>query len=559
MQSIPNETIRLFCAYVKKDEKHYKEFRKHLGSQIANITLKITDPEDVFAGDNTEETITHHLQSAQIVILFLSPDFVYSKDSERYSEWMNKSKQMSNEIPTKSSFIEAPTIHRQRFIPIKVRPVELMETAYSKLRLLPKQSESVTTVKNRDRIWQEVAQDVKKSITHFHNNPPECESPEPNIPELNPLELRKWSFRDPRNDQETRDLALALQRRGQEHYEQGKYEDAAEIFEKVYTYRQRLIDKSPEQLSYRLDMCASRYWLGHLKYLSGDYTGARHELEAGLELSNRMQVAAPKDGEIRRSNLSLLCELGTTLMELKEYQKAEGMLQRGLLLAEELNSLSPGINQNQRDLAAVLLRMGELLLRTGRTSQALEEYRRAAEICATSASGTPTSLRVIQLHGLALIGCGDVHIREGQIAEGINCYTQAESILNDLVSRDKSNIQWLYFSAVPYRKKGLILSSRGTSSEALEAYARSAAALDTASSLSDCVTWRVELIEHYAMVWDLCRRVNTDHPFAFTYATHRAQHLYAELNRNTKIPAEMKGKVQSLITGYPRLFPTEAQ
>lgn len=553
MQLTPNEPIQLFCAYVKKDVKHYKEFRKHLGSQIANITLKITGPEDVLAGDNTEETIMQHLQGAQIVILFLSPDFVCSKDSERCSEWMSRSKQISNEIPIESSLMGVPTIHGQCFIPIKVRPVELMETAYSDMETSPKSSESVTTGKNRDTAWKEVAQDVKKKIAHYHR-PPDCGSPE-----QNPPELRKWYFREPRSDRETRDMALALQRRGQEYYEQGKYEDAVEIFERVYTYRQRLININQAQLSYRLDMCASRYWLGHLKYLSGDYMGARHELEAGLDLSNSIQESAREDREIRRSNLSLLCELGTTLMELKEYQKAEEVLRRGLMLAEELNNLSPVINQNQRDLAAVLLRMGELLLRTGSTSQALDQFHRAAEICATSASGTPTSLRVIQLHGLALIGCGDVHIRQGQISEGINCYTQAESILNDLVSRDKSNIQWLYFSAVPYRKKGLTLSSLGSCSDALEAYARSAAALDSASSLSDCLAWRVELIEHYAVVWDLCRKANTDHPFAFTYATHRAQHLYAELNRNTKIPAEMKGKVQSLRTGYPRLFPSEAQ
>ena len=145
----PTEAIEVFFSYAHEDEDLRDELEKHLS------TLKrqgvITDWHDrkIGAGTEWEGEIDTHLNTAHVILLLISADFMasdYCWDVE--VKWA----------------MERHEAEEARVIPIILRPVDWEGAPFGKLQALPMDAKPVTSWANRDEAFLDVARGIRAAV-----------------------------------------------------------------------------------------------------------------------------------------------------------------------------------------------------------------------------------------------------------------------------------------------------------------------------------------------------------------------------------------------------------
>src|SRR5947209_7164094 len=71
-------TIEVFFSYAHKDEPLLKKLEKHLGLLKRQGFIDIWYEHEIRPGTEWEQEIRQHLNTAQIILLLISPDFMAS-------------------------------------------------------------------------------------------------------------------------------------------------------------------------------------------------------------------------------------------------------------------------------------------------------------------------------------------------------------------------------------------------------------------------------------------------------------------------------------------------
>lgn len=131
------DAIEVFYSYAEEDEKLVKELQKQL------ILLKrlniITDwyPGKItLEGEEPEEQITEHLNSARIILLLVSPDYIFSEEHGNFEV---------------ERAMERHTAKEAVVIPINLRNIDNWEEMpFGKLQAIPRNNKPVIEWSNRD-------------------------------------------------------------------------------------------------------------------------------------------------------------------------------------------------------------------------------------------------------------------------------------------------------------------------------------------------------------------------------------------------------------------------
>jgi archaellum biogenesis ATPase FlaH len=120
--------LEVFCCYAHEDRDILDDLKKHLMSLQRQGRIDVWNDADINPGRNWEEEIKQHLNTAHIILLLVSPDFMasdycYSKEMLRAMERHNQG--------------EASVI------PIIVRPVYWQIAPFGKLQALPKDAQPI--------------------------------------------------------------------------------------------------------------------------------------------------------------------------------------------------------------------------------------------------------------------------------------------------------------------------------------------------------------------------------------------------------------------------------
>jgi len=77
-RSVARERVELFISYSHRDESFKTELIKHLTILLREEIISIWHDREIRAGDEWQGQIDCHLDSADIIIFLLSPDFIAS-------------------------------------------------------------------------------------------------------------------------------------------------------------------------------------------------------------------------------------------------------------------------------------------------------------------------------------------------------------------------------------------------------------------------------------------------------------------------------------------------
>ena len=146
-----SESIRIFYSYSHEDERLLKRLKKHLSLLLQEGTITEWHDRNISAGTEWEHEIDSHLDTAHIILLLVSSDFMASE----YCQSVEVKRAM-----------ERHDVGEAHVIPIILRSVDWQGAPFSRLQALPTDGIPVTDRKwhNQDKAFANIAQGIRTVI-----------------------------------------------------------------------------------------------------------------------------------------------------------------------------------------------------------------------------------------------------------------------------------------------------------------------------------------------------------------------------------------------------------
>jgi hypothetical protein len=157
-QALPKE-VEIFLSYAHEDKKLLNELIKQLTIfKRMGMTMLWTDL-DISSGSEWKKSISTHLDTADIILLLISPDFIASDFC--YSKEMTRA-------------MERYRLNEACVIPVILRPTPWQKAPFGILQALPSPAKAVVEWENKDQALCNVAEGIKNVLNkRFGVEPPE--------------------------------------------------------------------------------------------------------------------------------------------------------------------------------------------------------------------------------------------------------------------------------------------------------------------------------------------------------------------------------------------------
>ncbi len=151
-----NNAVEVFFSYAREDEKMRNELEKHLSLLTREKIITGWHNRQISAGQEWRNEIDIHLNTAKIILLLVSPDFIASN----YCWDIEVEKAMQRHNAKES-----------RVIPIILRPTDWKTAPFARLQALPRDGRSVKELRNNDKAFANIVQEIRAAIKDMSISP----------------------------------------------------------------------------------------------------------------------------------------------------------------------------------------------------------------------------------------------------------------------------------------------------------------------------------------------------------------------------------------------------
>ena len=148
--------LRVFVSYSRKDDSHRQDLETHLALLKRQNVIASWSDRQIEAGAEWHEEISRQLETANIILLLISADFI---DSDFI--WGEELKRA----------LERHEAGEARVIPIIVRPCDWHGAPFAKLQVLPKDALPITKWTNVDDAWTDVVGGIRRAANQLSDSP----------------------------------------------------------------------------------------------------------------------------------------------------------------------------------------------------------------------------------------------------------------------------------------------------------------------------------------------------------------------------------------------------
>src|SRR5437660_962693 len=151
------QAVKVFYSYAREDEILREDLEKHLFPLTRQKLITTWADTVINAGQNWEEEIKRNLETADIILLlvsanFMASDFCYGFEMQRA--------------------LQRHQAREARVIPIILRPCPWKGAPFSHLQVLPKGGRPVTAWANRDEALLDIVQSISRIIQELKEYSP---------------------------------------------------------------------------------------------------------------------------------------------------------------------------------------------------------------------------------------------------------------------------------------------------------------------------------------------------------------------------------------------------
>src|SRR6266571_5816961 len=149
MAGTSKQEIKLFYCYAREDKPLRDELEKHLSWLKRRYQLTNWHDREIQPGEEWEQAIDTHLNTAHLILLLISPDFMASDYC--YGKEMKRA-------------LERHRAGMCRVVPILLRPTYWEDAPFSSLQFLPTDAKPITRWHDRDEAFQDVVTEISRTI-----------------------------------------------------------------------------------------------------------------------------------------------------------------------------------------------------------------------------------------------------------------------------------------------------------------------------------------------------------------------------------------------------------
>ena len=157
MPSDAKAPVRVFISYSHKDDKLREQLNAHLGLLKNEGVIDDWHDRGITAGQEWADAIDEQLNSAAIILLLISADFLASK----YCYQLEMTRALKRHADREA-----------RVIPVILRPVDWQKAPFGNLQALPKDGKPVTDWTSRDKAFKDVAQGIRRAVEEIRDDAP---------------------------------------------------------------------------------------------------------------------------------------------------------------------------------------------------------------------------------------------------------------------------------------------------------------------------------------------------------------------------------------------------
>jgi tetratricopeptide (TPR) repeat protein len=187
-------TIEVFCSYVHEDQAWLQRLETHLSVLRRQGLISLWHDRLIPPGTDRTRTIDRHLETASVILLLVSADFLASDYC--YSIEMKRT-------------MEREASGEARVIPILVRPVDWSRAPFAHLQVLPINAKPLATWENQEAVLADITASIRCVIEEVSFLP--ASAAHEALPTIWDIPLARNPFFVGR-DQELEDLHMQLQR-----------------------------------------------------------------------------------------------------------------------------------------------------------------------------------------------------------------------------------------------------------------------------------------------------------------------------------------------------------
>jgi tetratricopeptide (TPR) repeat protein len=147
------QEIKLFYCYARKDKSLRDKLEIHLSSLKRRYQLTNWHDREILPGKEWEQTIDENLNTAHLILLLISPDFMASDYC--FGKEMTRA-------------LERHGDGTCRVVPILLRPTYWKDAPFSTLQLLPIDAKPITRWPDRDEAFENVVTEISRTIENLH-------------------------------------------------------------------------------------------------------------------------------------------------------------------------------------------------------------------------------------------------------------------------------------------------------------------------------------------------------------------------------------------------------
>jgi TIR domain len=148
----PTDSLKLFFSYAHKDEPLRDQLATHLSLLKRQNIITDWHDRNITAGTDWAQAIDDNLNTANIILLLISSDFLASDYC--YDKEMTRALERHNQ-------------NTARVIPIILRPCDWHSAPLGKLQALPKDAKPITQWANQDEAFTHIAQGIRTAVAEL--------------------------------------------------------------------------------------------------------------------------------------------------------------------------------------------------------------------------------------------------------------------------------------------------------------------------------------------------------------------------------------------------------
>ena len=149
MADTPRQEIKLFYCYARKDKPLRDELEIHLSWLKRRYQLTNWHDREILPGEEWEQAIDESLNTANLILLLISPDFMASDYC--FGKEMQRALERHKEGTC-------------RVISIILRPTYWGDAPFSSIQLLPTNAKPITSWLNPDEAFQDVVTEISRTV-----------------------------------------------------------------------------------------------------------------------------------------------------------------------------------------------------------------------------------------------------------------------------------------------------------------------------------------------------------------------------------------------------------